>query len=125
MTSDYILTTFSPAMFGEGASVLIRVLAFEEASSLVTTETRVVTTRPSHERLAKNQFPSALGETARYAQLKPGVNAIHLHYRGPEVPDSGELPIGSMVTFYLVETEAYHSAEPAPNRTERLTATSA
>lgn len=125
MTIDYILTTFSPAMFGEGASAHIRVIAFDEASSLVTTDTRVVATRPSHERLAKNQFPSALGETARYAQLKPGVNAIHLHYRGPQVPDSGELPVGSMVTFYLIETEAYQSLEPALNCTVRLTATSA
>jgi hypothetical protein len=30
-----------------------------------------------------SSFPDAHEETARYAQLKPGTTAIHMHYRGP------------------------------------------
>ncbi len=109
----YVLTTFSPAMFGERASAHVRMISHEEAKSLVSSGTRVVATRPSHERLARNQFPGVSEDTARYAVLKPGTNAIHLHYRGPQVPDSGELPLGGMTTFYLIETEEYAEAEPA------------
>jgi hypothetical protein len=29
------------------------------------------------------------------------------------VPDSGEMPAGSMVTFYLIEAEEYQDAEAA------------
>jgi hypothetical protein len=36
-----------------------------------------------------------------------------MHYRGPQVPDSGEVPLGGMVTFYLIETEEYQEAETA------------
>lgn len=107
MKINYILTTFSPAMFGEGATCHIRAIAQDEARKLVNEETRIVATRVSHERLAKNQFPEASGETARYAMLKPGTNAIHLHYRGPQVPDTGEMPLSGMVTFYLVEATEY------------------
>lgn len=110
---DYILTTFSPAMFGEKASAHIRIISKDEAGGLVGPSTRVVATRVSHERLAKNQFPHAASETARYAMLKPGTNAIHMHYRGPQVADTGELPVGGMVTFYLVETDDYQDAEAA------------
>jgi hypothetical protein len=35
-----------------------------------------------------------------------------MHYRGPQVPDS-EVPLGGMVTFYLIETEDYQEAEAA------------
>lgn len=108
MKINYVLTTFSPAMFGEGATAHIKVITKEEAQSLIGDETRVVATRPSHERLARNQFPGVSEETARYAMLKPGTNAIHLHYRGPQVPEDGTMPAGSMVTFYLVETEDYY-----------------
>lgn len=103
MKINYVLTTFSPAMFGEGASAAIRVMSPVEARKLIGDDTKVVATRISHERLARSQFPTVHEETARYAQLKPGVNAIHLHYRGPQVPDSGELPAGAMVTHYLIE----------------------
>lgn len=42
--------------------------------------------------------------------LKAGSSAIHLHYRGPQVPESGEMPVGGMVTCYLVEVEEYQEA---------------
>jgi hypothetical protein len=107
MKINYVLTTFSPAMFGEAASAHIRIISKDEAGSLVDEGTKIVATRTSHERLARNQFPHAGEETARYAMLKPGVNSIHLHYRGPQVPDSGDVPLGGMVTFYLIETTEY------------------
>jgi len=98
-------------MFGEKATAHIRIVTAEEAASLVDENTRIVATRVSHERLARTQFPGASEETARYAMLKPGTNAIHLHYRGPQVPESGEMPIGGMVTHYLIETEEYQEHE--------------
>lgn len=110
---DYILTTFSPAMFGEGATAHIRLVADDEAQALVTPETRIVATRVSHEQLAKTCFPAASSETQRYAMLRPGVNAIHLHHRGPQVPDDGRMPVGAMVTYYLVETKAYQDLKAA------------
>jgi hypothetical protein len=110
---DYILTTFSPAMFGQGATVHIRPITIEDARKLVDEDTKISATRVSHDRLARIHFPGANEEIARYAQLKPGTSAIHMHYRGPQVPDSGEVPVGGMVTFYLVEAEAYQEAEPA------------
>lgn len=110
---DYILTTFSPAMFGEKASAHIRIVSKEEAEKLVGPSTPVVATRVSHERLAKSQFPNASSDTARYAGLKPGTDAIHIHYRGPQVPDTGELPLDGMVTFYLIEADEYEEAEAA------------
>jgi hypothetical protein len=108
---DYILTTFSPAMFGTGATVHIKPITLEEARELVDAETRVSATRVSHDRLARLQFPGVDEETARYAQLKPGTRAIHLHYRWPQMPDTGEMPLGGMVTFYLVEPDEYQEAE--------------
>ncbi|WP_380874275.1 hypothetical protein ACFB49_46850 [Sphingomonas sp. DBB INV C78] len=110
---DYVLTTFSPAMFGEGATAHIKIIEAEEARSLVDTDTKIVATRVSHDRLAHAQLPGASEETARYAMLKPGVCAIHLHYRGPQVGDDGKLPVGSMVTFYLIEVEEYQVPEAA------------
>jgi hypothetical protein len=108
---DYILTTFSPAMFGTGATVHIKPMTLDEARKLVNAETRVSATRVSHDRLARMQFPDAHPETARYAQLKLGTTAIHMHYRGPQVPDSGEMPLGSSVNFYLIEAEDYQNSE--------------
>jgi hypothetical protein len=109
MKINYVLTTFSPAMFGEGATVHIRPITLEDAQKLVDEDTRISATRVSHDRLARLKFPNAHEETARYAQLKPGTSAIHLHYRGPQVPDSGQMPIGSSVSFYLIEAEEYQA----------------
>jgi hypothetical protein len=110
MTANYILTTFSPAMFGEKATSHIRIIDAEEAQSLVDENTKVVATRVSHDRLARTQLQGAAEETARYAMLKPGVTAIHLHYRGPQVGDDGRLPMGGMVTYYLVEVTEYQES---------------
>lgn len=110
---DYILTTFSPAMFGTGATVHIRPITLEEARKFADADTRISATRVSHDRLARSQFPDVHEETARYAQLKPGTTAIHLHYRGPQVPDNGEVPIGGSVSFYLIEAEEYQEAQAA------------
>jgi hypothetical protein len=110
---DYILTTFSPAMFGQGATVHIRPISLEEARKLVSEDTRVSATRVSHDRLARLQFPGLHEETARFAALRPGTTAIHLHYRGPQVPDNGEVPLGASVNFYLIEAEEYQDSEAA------------
>lgn len=110
---DYVLTTFSPAMFGTGATVHIKAITLEEARELVDTETRISATRVSHDRLARVQFPDVHQETARYAQLRAGTTAIHMHYRGPQVPESGEVPLGGMVSFYLVQAEEYQDVKAA------------
>lgn len=107
MRISYVLTTFSPAMFGEKATAHFRIIDHAEASSLVTETTKIAATRVGHERLARSQFPGASAETARYAMLKPDTNAIFMHYRGPQVSDDGVMPIGGMVTFYSVETSEY------------------
>jgi hypothetical protein len=107
MKINYILTTFSPAMFGEKATSHIRIVSPEEASSYVDDSTKIVATRVSHERLARQQFPGAAEEVHRYAMLKPNVNALHIHYRGPQIPESGDMPVGGMVTLYLIEVDNY------------------
>lgn len=110
MKIDYILTAFSPAMFGAGMTVHIKPIPMEEAQSLISQQTRIMATRVSHERLARIQFREA-GDLTRYADLKPGMNAIHLHYRGGQISDSGEMPADAIVTPYLIETEPYVEAE--------------
>jgi hypothetical protein len=107
MKIHYVITTFSPAMFGEKATSHIRIIPTDEARALIDQDTKVVATRLSHERLARHQLPGAHPETHRYAMLKPGVNALSLHYRGPQIPDNGDIPLGAMVTFYLIEVEEY------------------
>lgn len=111
MQADYVLTTFSPAMFGAGATAHIKIIEAQEARQLVGQQTKVVATRISHDRLARRQLPGGAVETARYAQLQPGTTSIHLHYRGPTVAEDGELPVGGMVTFYLIEAEDYQEEE--------------
>jgi hypothetical protein len=111
MTIDYILTTFSPAMFGDRATTHIRLVDRDEAMRLASDRTQVVATRFTHERLAKLQFPHSSNVPTRYANMRPGVNAIAIHYRGAPLPDSGEVPPGSVVTFYLIEVEDYQDAE--------------
>jgi hypothetical protein len=98
-------------MFGEGATAHIKIVSQEEAQSRVNEHTKVVATRVSHDRLARTQLNGPADETARYAQLKPGVTAIHLHYRGPQIADDGRMPLGGMCTFYLIEVEEYQEQE--------------
>jgi hypothetical protein len=97
-------------MFGTGATVRIKPITLEDARKLVGADTRIAATRVSHERLARSQFPGVHDETARYAQLRPGRSAIHLHYRGPSIPESGEMPFNGIITFYFVEAEEYQDA---------------
>ena len=78
-----VLTAFSPAMFGEGATAHIKIVDAATAQSLIGKNTKFVATRVSHDRLARTQLLGAEDETARYAILKGGVAALHLHYRGP------------------------------------------
>src|SRR5262245_59192442 len=111
MQADYVLTTFSPAMFGTGATAHIKVVEADEARHLVGEGTRIVATRVSHERLDRRQLPSAAAEVGRYATLNAGTTALHLHYRGPMIGEDGEMPVGGMVTFYLIEVEAYQEPE--------------
>lgn len=107
MNAHYVLTTFSPAMFGEGATAHIKIIDHAKAQSMVDQHTKIVATRVSHDRLARTQLTGAAEETARYAMLKGGICAIHLHYRGPQVGDDGRLPAGGMVTYYLIEVDEY------------------
>lgn len=109
--AHYVLTAFSPAMFGTSATAHIKVISREDAQRMISAQTKIVATRVTHDRLARQQLPGADEETARYANLRDGVVAISMHYRGPMVPDSGELPIGGNCTFYLIEVEAYHEED--------------
>lgn len=109
MKANFVLTTFSPAMFGEKASIYLKVIGEDEAQALIHKHTQIIATRITHERLARGLFPNA-GQTARYANLTPGTVSIHIHYRGPMIPDSGEIPFGGMVTYFLIEVEEYQEA---------------
>lgn len=107
MKIEYILTAFSPSMFGDGATVNIRRIEADEAVRLVDVGTKIMASRVSHERLARSTFPSVAGPAARYAMLGPGKNAIHLHYRGPQIPESGAMPAGGSINYYLIETSGH------------------
>lgn len=107
MNINYVLTAFSPAMFGQRATTHISIISLEEAKSLVNENTRLMATRITHEKLGRGVFPNLSPEPTRYADLRPGVNAIHLHYRGPPLDQSGELPPGSVVTPYLIEVQEF------------------
>lgn len=107
MKITYILTAFSTAMFGEKATIHMKNISEAEAVALVGPETKIMSTRISHEKLARRCLPAATGEVVRFAQMSDGVNAIHVHYRGPMIPESGEIPFNGVVTYYLIETEAY------------------
>ena len=98
-------------MFGEKATAHVRIVEQDEALRLTGQKTLVVATRVSHDRLARAQLPHVAPQTARYATLTPGTTALHLHYRGPQVGEAGELPVGGMVTYYLIEVEAYQEAD--------------
>jgi hypothetical protein len=113
MTIDYVLTAFSLTMFGKGATAHIKALPIEEARSLVGKDTKILAPRVSHERFAKLQIPEATGGFTRYVELSPGVNVIHLHYRGPQLAEDGHLPSGGAVTAYLIEVEDYHEPDEA------------
>lgn len=106
--ADYVLTTFSPAMFGEKATCHIKIISQDDARELISSKTKVVATRVTHDRLARQQLPGADPETARYANLKAGVRAISMHYRGPHINDNGDLPLGGQCTFYLIDAEDYY-----------------
>lgn len=108
---DYVLTTFSPAMFGDGATAHIRILPTSDAKKLVDEKTKIVASRVSHELLARKEFPDAAEGVRRYATLAPGKSAILVHYRGPAVPESGEMPDRGLLTHYLIEVEEYQEPE--------------
>lgn len=104
MNIDYILTAFSPAMFGEEATAHIQLIPLDEAQSLVDDRTIVMATRSTHANLAKTVFPQATKLT-RYVSLSPGVAAIVLHYRGTPLPNDGRLPTDAVINAYLIEVE--------------------
>lgn len=106
--ADYVITTFSPAMFGQGATAHIKMISQDDARKLIGPKTQIIATRVTHDRLARQQLPGANPETGRYANLKDGISAISLHYRGPNIPDDGTMPLGGQCTFYLIEVEDYH-----------------
>lgn len=107
MNIHYILTMFSPAMVGDAASIHIRRLSLSQAQELITDTSQIVANRISHELLARKLFPNAHPEVGRFANLKPGVNVLHIHYRGAPLDDSGIIPPDSTITIYLIETEEY------------------
>lgn len=108
---NFILTAFSPVMFGARGTCHIQLMTVEEARRLVDADTKIMASRVTHERLARNQFPGVSPDVVRFAELKPGVNALHLHYRGPMIGDDGLLPPGGFVQCYLIEAEEYVEAE--------------
>lgn len=107
MNINYVLTAFSPAMFGHKATAHISIISLDEARALVDRNTRLMATRVTHEHLGRVLFPNISPEPTRYADLRPGVNALHLHYRGPPLSISGDLPQGAVVTPYLIEVEDF------------------
>ena len=107
MAIDYVLTSFSPAMFGEGATANIKIVEAAEAHPLVDRNTKIVATRVSHDRLARNQLTCVVEKTARYATLKGGVTAAQVLYRGQQVGEDGRMPTGGMATYYLVEVDEH------------------
>jgi len=109
MRISYILTTFSPAMFGDKASIHLKTISVDEAKQIIDDKTEIVATRASHENLAKNIF--GITRTARFADMRPEKEAILIHYRGPAVSDDGLTPATGVVTLYLIESENYLEAE--------------
>lgn len=107
MPADFLLTTFSPSMFGEKATVHIRLVDTDEAKSLVGPNTVAVASRVSHEQLVKRQLDAATTRTQRFVTMMPGQSGVAIHYRGPAVPDDGTLPAGGAVNFYHIEVEDY------------------
>ena len=106
---DYILTTFSPTMFGSAASVYIREVEADVAKKAMNGETPVVANRDSHRNMAANLFGNR--PNVRYADMQPGKSAIIIHYRGPAVPDDGTIPDEGSVSFYHIESEEYLDPE--------------
>lgn len=106
MNINYVLTAFSPAMFGHKATVHISIITLDEAKDMVTNMTRLMATRVTHEQLGRKLFPQ-IRETTRYADLSPGITALHLHYRGPPIGPDGSMPEGAVVTPYLIEVEEF------------------
>ncbi len=105
--ATYILTTTSFTMFGERATAHIKQVTKTEAEACVTPETTIIASRESHENMARNLF-GYLG-VERYADLSAdGAVAVVIIYRGPPVPDTGDIPAGANITYYLVEVEEYY-----------------
>lgn len=63
MRVTYILTRFSPAMFGEGATAHIKFIDARTPMSLIDRNSQIVTTRVSDDQLARNQLPGTADET--------------------------------------------------------------
>lgn len=106
---DYVLTTYSPTMFGESASIHQKTITVDEAKAIMGENTQIVATRPSHENLAKRMFGDL--RTTRYADMSPEKTAVFIHYRGAPIDDDGIPPEGSTVTLYLIESETYLEPE--------------
>ena len=104
--ADYILTTFSPTMFGGRASVHLETLDTDSAASFVGPDTAIVATRPSHENMAKNLFGAGQPVT-RFADCRPGRTALVIHYRGSQVPEDGTIPADGNITVFRVDVEDF------------------
>jgi len=108
--ANYILTTTSFTMFGESATAHIKTITKDEADQMVDDTTVVIASRQSHENMAQNLFGNRTCN--RYADMSTeGATAICIIYRGPPVPDTGVIPEGATITYYLVEVEDYYEAE--------------
>ena len=105
----YILTTTSMTMFGERATAHIKIVSEREALERIGSETQIVATRESHENMAKGLFGDR--RVVRQADMGPEKSAICLIYRGPPVPDSGVVPKGATMVYYLIEVEEYYEEE--------------
>ncbi len=107
---NYVLTTFSPTMFGDRASIHQMTMPIEDALALIDhSTTQIVATRASHENLAKNLFGDL--RTTRFADMAPDKSAIFIHYRGAPIADDGVIREGGVVTLYLIESEEYQEYE--------------
>jgi hypothetical protein len=105
MKANYILTTFSPTMFGNAISLYMKTITEDEAKSHVDDSTQIVASRESHSNMAARLFGQR--NSIRHADLGPDRSAILIHYRGKPVCDSGIIPPDAVITYYLLETEEY------------------
>ncbi|BBI21790.1 hypothetical protein EKJ_26370 [Qipengyuania flava] len=106
---DFVLTAFSPLMFGEGVTAHWKALSLDAARALIDEETKILSRRVCHEQLARAQFPE-LEKTVSRVELQPGSAALHLLYSGPPLGTDGRIPEGGFVRTYLLEVEEYQEA---------------
>jgi hypothetical protein len=109
-TVDYVITTFSPAMFDKGVTAHWKSIPLEAARAMVDDYgTSILSRRVCHERVARVHFPD-VKKTVGHIKLKPGSSALHVLYSGAPIESDGVIPEGGFIRTYLLEIEEYQEA---------------